>query len=85
MVKNPRKKHNKYDEKIYLMINFFCLFKIKEGDIIDLVIARTEGAKYNSKRIIVYKVFDEKSLKNKVKVCLIAWRQGVEVDGSEWN
>ncbi len=52
---------------------------------IDLVVARTEGAKYNSKRIIVYKVFDEKSLKNKVKVCLIAWRQGIEVDGSQWS
>lgn len=52
---------------------------------IDLVISRTEGAKYNSKRIIVYKVFDDKSQKNKVKVCLIAWRQGVEVDGSQWS
>ncbi|CAF2520560.1 unnamed protein product [Rotaria sp. Silwood2] len=59
--------------------------QVKEGDIIDLVVSRTEGAKYNSKRIIVYKVFDEKSLKNKVKVCLIAWRQGIEVDGSQWS
>ena len=52
---------------------------------IDLVVSRVEGAKYTSKRIIVYKVFEEKSLKNKVKVCLIAWRQGVEVDGSQWS
>ncbi|CAF1239330.1 unnamed protein product [Rotaria sp. Silwood1] len=59
--------------------------QVKEGDIIDLVVSRTEGAKYNSKRIIVYKVFDEKSLRNKVKVCLIAWRQGIEVDGSQWS
>ncbi|CAF0749311.1 unnamed protein product [Adineta steineri] len=59
--------------------------QIKEGDVIDLVTTRIEGAKYNSKRIIVYKVFDEKSIKNKVKVCLIAWRQGVEVDGSQWS
>ncbi|CAF0839910.1 unnamed protein product [Rotaria sordida] len=59
--------------------------QVKEGDIIDLVVSRTEGAKYNSKRIIVYKVFDEKSLKNKVKVCLIAWRQAIEVDGSQWS
>ena len=51
---------------------------------IDLVVSRIEGAKYNSKRIIVYKVFSEKSLKNKVKVCLIAWRNGIEVDGSQW-
>ncbi|CAF5138939.1 unnamed protein product, partial [Rotaria sp. Silwood1] len=41
--------------------------QVKEGDVIDLVVSRTEGAKYNSKRIIVYKVFDEKSLRNKVK------------------
>jgi len=50
-----------------------------------LVVARVEGAKYKSKRIIVYKVFEEKSLKNKVKVCLVAWRQGIDVDGSRWN
>jgi hypothetical protein len=61
------------------------LSKVKEGDVIDLVVSRTEGAKYNSKRIIVYKVFNEKSLKNKVKICLIAWRQPVEVDGSQWS
>jgi hypothetical protein len=58
---------------------------VKEGDVIDLVVSRIDGAKYNSKRIIVYKVFEEKSLKNRVKVCLIAWRQGVEVDGTQWN
>lgn len=50
-----------------------------------MVVARTEGAKYNSKRIIVFKIFDEKSLKNKVKVCLISWRHGIEVDGSQWS
>jgi hypothetical protein len=63
----------------------FIYFQVKEGDVIDLVISRVEGAKYNSKRIIVYKVFSEKSLKNKVKVCLIAWRNGIEVDGSQWG
>ena len=74
---------------MYFVVNFDLIFiyslKVKEGDVIDLVVSRMEGAKYNSKRIIVYKVFDEKSLKNKVKVCLIAWRQGVEVDGSQWS
>ncbi|CAF1228145.1 unnamed protein product [Adineta ricciae] len=59
--------------------------QVKEGDVIDLVVSRTDGAKYNSKRIVVYKVFAEKSLKNKIKVCLIAWRNGIEVDGSQWS
>ncbi|CAF3738392.1 unnamed protein product [Rotaria magnacalcarata] len=59
--------------------------QVKEGDIIDLVVSRTDGAKYISKRIMVFKIFDEKSLKNKVKICLIAWRQGIEVDGSQWS
>ncbi|CAM4853431.1 unnamed protein product [Rotaria socialis] len=59
--------------------------QVKEGDIIDLVVSRTDGAKYISKRIMLFKVFDEKSFKNKVKVCLIAWRQGIEVDGSQWS
>ncbi|UJR28954.1 hypothetical protein I4U23_010171 [Adineta vaga] len=59
--------------------------QMKEGDVIDLIVSRTDGAKYNSKRIIIYKVFPDKSLKNKVKVCLIAWRQGIEVDGSQWS
>ncbi len=86
MVKNRLKKHNKQDierEKNFILI--FIFFQIKEGDVIDLVLSRIEGAKYNSKRIIVYKVFNEKSLKNKVKVCLIAWRNGIEVDGSQWS
>jgi hypothetical protein len=71
--------------RVSFLVSNIYLFKVKEGDVIDLVISRTEGAKYNSKRIIVYKVFDDKSLRNKVKVCLIAWRQGVEVDGSQWS
>jgi hypothetical protein len=61
------------------------LFQVKEGDVIDLVVSRIDGAEYNSTRIIVYKVFEEKSLKNRVKVCLIAWREGVKVDGTQWN
>ena len=58
---------------------------MKEGDVVDLVVSRIEGAKYISKRIIVFKIFSDRSLKNKVKVCLISWRQGIEVDGSQWN
>lgn len=64
---------------------FGFVFQVKESDVIDLVVSRIEGAKYVSKRIIVYKVFPDRSMKNKVKVCLISWRQGIEVDGSQWN
>lgn len=87
MEKNLRKKLNKYVEALSSRGDqCICLFfQVKESDVIDLVMSRIEGAKYVSKRIIVYKVFPDRSMKNKVKVCLISWRQGIEVDGSQWN
>ncbi len=58
-------------------------FKVREGDILDLVMERDKEGNSQSKRVVVHNILENNTKKDRRKVVLIVWKSGFKIEEKE--